>query len=829
MTDNRVNKKQRPNTKTPAGSSPVAHSVSACKRCKQKKVKCDNTLPSCRGCQRAREPCISIDPATGEDVPRSYVLYLEDTVQLLLQRLRDENIDVSTLTSTIPTVGSDPPYEPPTNSTIAKQNYYLPNSEILGSFLIDKGRCMKSEEMACTNSNSPVAVGDINNKRTPERQENLDGATSDLNHLSTLNTDASNAFLGDSSGVSFAKLVFTAANFEPENLATGGGGVSKNPTDTTSNLDLTGLPTKLEAQGLIVKFFSYTNVQLPVLHREYFLKKYFEPIYGLWDYNVSLLSDYTHINASFEVPGISNSEHIRKSKSRKPWFSAKKGSPKKGNGVDTVVPGEFQIPLFFLNIIFAIGYATDVLESDIHTVATYKKRATHFTNALFNTHDKMEALSGTLLLVIYAIMRPNVPGVWYILGSALRLTVDLGLHTESVNLTFDPFTREMRRRLFWSVYSLDRQICSYFGRPFGIPEESITTRFPSLLDDSRILMVNPGKPNSPELDYSDDYDYSVSSKTIAMAMFKVRKIQATIVKVLYAPNSELPREFDNIEEWRTKILKDLDNWYIEDVPKNPQSMNCSFNTFVFDLNYHYSKIVLYGLSPKCPTLTETSFKIVFDSTKGTIDVFHNLCITKKLSYTWVAVHNIFMTGMTYLYVIYYSGDSIVKDEYDVLEYTTKVLHVLENLIGKCDSAKNCYQIYQTLTAVVKKLKFGNQNIHVKEEEIHQNQDFNLNTPAAGLLDVSLDKFFLEMEKVSATSKPIHGRNENVLNINETVVDGNNIGFPSDLHVGSGERRGSISQEGQMVDLLYQVSSQSIWDEFFVKSSHQDSSVSDMFL
>lgn len=69
-------------------------------------------------------------------------------------------------------------------------------------------------------------------------------------------------------------------------------------------------------------------------------------------------------------------------------------------------------------------------------------------------------------------MRPAVPGIWYVVGWALRLCVDLGLHTEAglkSSLTvatnnsngsiYDPFTLDMRRRLFWCTYAIDRQVC----------------------------------------------------------------------------------------------------------------------------------------------------------------------------------------------------------------------------------------------------------------------------------------------------------------------------------------------------------------------------------
>lgn len=165
-------------------------------------------------------------------------------------------------------------------------------------------------------------------------------------------------------------------------------------------------------------------------------------------------------------------------------------------------------------------------------------------------------------MVIYSIMRPNVPGVWYTMGSVLRLTVDLGLHSEKINKNYDAFTREIRRRLFWCVYSLDRQICSYFGRPFGIPEESITTRYPSLLDDSFITLTNR------EIDdYSDLPSPNPSSKVIALAMYKIRRIQASIVRILYAPGAELPRRFMDLESWRIETYNELERWFQVDVPK----------------------------------------------------------------------------------------------------------------------------------------------------------------------------------------------------------------------------------------------------------------------
>lgn len=199
-------------------------------------------------------------------------------------------------------------------------------------------------------------------------------------------------------------------------------------------------------------------------------------------------------------------------------------------------------------MIFAIGHAVEVLRSDINHVVLFKRRAVQFSEELYASDDRMEALAGTVLTAIYSLMRPNVPGVWYTMGSALRLTVDLGLHAEKINKNYDPFTRELRRRLFWCVYSLDRQICAYFGRPFGIPEESISARYPSLLDDALITTFNDDIE-----DYSKVQTSMATSKVIALAFFKVRRIQANVLQVLYAEHGDIPRRCPDLETWRSSV------------------------------------------------------------------------------------------------------------------------------------------------------------------------------------------------------------------------------------------------------------------------------------
>jgi hypothetical protein len=55
-------------TKVGQGSS--FRNVSACNRCRLRKNRCDQKLPSCNSCAKARVACVGYDPITKKEIPR---------------------------------------------------------------------------------------------------------------------------------------------------------------------------------------------------------------------------------------------------------------------------------------------------------------------------------------------------------------------------------------------------------------------------------------------------------------------------------------------------------------------------------------------------------------------------------------------------------------------------------------------------------------------------------------------------------------------------------------------------------------------------------------
>jgi hypothetical protein len=61
-----------PTVAAKAGQSSNFRNVSACNRCRLRKNRCDQKLPSCASCAKAGVACVGYDPITKKEIPRRY-------------------------------------------------------------------------------------------------------------------------------------------------------------------------------------------------------------------------------------------------------------------------------------------------------------------------------------------------------------------------------------------------------------------------------------------------------------------------------------------------------------------------------------------------------------------------------------------------------------------------------------------------------------------------------------------------------------------------------------------------------------------------------------
>lgn len=122
------------------------------------------------------------------------------------------------------------------------------------------------------------------------------------------------------------------------------------------------------------------------------------------------------------------------------------------------------------------------------------------------------------------------------------------------------FDVEMRKRLFWSCYTLDRQVSIPLGKPFSISDFDIDVQLPFDVEESCHDM--------PALEQASKVDPDVvrtdsTSLTAFLHILRLRKIESSIQQSIYrvdqstnVTDTEIEFYLDQLENWKNLIPLD---------------------------------------------------------------------------------------------------------------------------------------------------------------------------------------------------------------------------------------------------------------------------------
>ncbi len=480
---------------TSAASSSFRN-VSACNRCRQRKNRCDQKLPSCSSCEKARVKCVGFDPLTKREIPRTYVYYLEGRVNYLESLLSEHGVPFSTAEEF--DLGS----KGITNDTAGLSSR-------------SEGPIRRSGADSKKDVHTDCQDAEVSKRTWEKKQDELNNLASNFGMVS-VQAASDPRYLGSASGISFARVVFAAVRSSVSGPSTekdgtrvtkpgsiGSAAAANGASKRDQFLRLQSKPTITPAPfpdsdlglRLVNLYFEHANPQIPILHRGEFMTL-FERAYASRNEERSPRELYM-LNIVFAIGAgiILEDSSPRRSSSSTKQNSHSPIPEKRKFSNQQKQPEEYH------------ASAVKYLESLGSTTATDQ-----------GFGGGLEELQAVLLLAGFALLRPVSPGLWYITGFAVRLAVDLGLHYEdgscidndgdSTDSANGPdvaveaagglsgstnngigleergrrqWIRDLRRRLWWCVYSFDRLVSTCVGRPFGITDQVITTSKPSAL------------------------------------------------------------------------------------------------------------------------------------------------------------------------------------------------------------------------------------------------------------------------------------------------------------------------------------------------------------
>jgi hypothetical protein len=152
-----------------------------------------------------------------------------------------------------------------------------------------------------------------------------------------------------------------------------------------------------------------------------------------------------------------------------------------------------------VNLIFAFGndHAQVAGRTSIDRVRFFKRAKTLVFSGLLQA-SSIELVQALLLMGQYLHGSLELNNCWTVVGLAIRMAQGLGLHLEASHFTSDIIEQEIRKRVWWSCFVIDRILSMKVGRPPTIQDgPGIKVGMPLAVDDEYLGIREGESPVQP--------------------------------------------------------------------------------------------------------------------------------------------------------------------------------------------------------------------------------------------------------------------------------------------------------------------------------------------
>jgi hypothetical protein len=195
-------------------------------------------------------------------------------------------------------------------------------------------------------------------------------------------------------------------------------------------------------------------------------------------------------------------------------------------------------PLWYalLNLIFALGCEfCDAIpeETVMTTISPLVARSRHIIFSYGFSRSTLELVQVLLLMCHYLQGTLELNECWNLVGLMIRSAVSIGLHLNPDNLPLPTVEKEVRKRVWWGCFTIDRTLSMKFGRPLSIQTADVCdVPLPLEVDDQYIH--NSSTPRQPA--------GRPSITAFFIYTIKLAKVIDNILRDLYTTNKRTSRQ-----------------------------------------------------------------------------------------------------------------------------------------------------------------------------------------------------------------------------------------------------------------------------------------------
>lgn len=249
------------------------------------------------------------------------------------------------------------------------------------------------------------------------------------------------------------------------------------------------------------------------------------------------------------------------------------------------------------------------------------------------------------------------------IGLAMRSCIDLGLHRKGHGHSLPPDEIQWRRRLFWTVYALERKIAISLGRPLSVCDGQIDVDFPMAQLPSASHYPAPQASHAPTAATPASMTSHNSSRSFntqavpenrddietAVFMYRLRRIESRIHHSIYRTDKSLLALRPKLD----KFLQALEAW------RDALVTNVTFSESN-PLDYpmlQYHRAVRLLIHPFLTLLSPSDmyYSLCLQAAGNVCQMHKRLHQTPNYGHSFIAVQTVFVSGLTLIYGLWTHG------------------------------------------------------------------------------------------------------------------------------------------------------------------------------
>ena len=355
---------------------------------------------------------------------------------------------------------------------------------------------------------------------------------------------------------------------------------------------------------------------------------------------------------------------------------------------------------FLVYIVISIGLDRGEKDTFMSSYVGQFKPVEYFNTAYRHLEEilsvRSEKTLKALLLVIIWLLNTDVlkeenGDLWHLGRFAMSLAMELGTHRYNPEWDFGTSRNELRNRLFWCTYILERNIALKYSSSLSLRKQAIDTPLPIFLENDFIAELSPSDASSPLLVVYDKVQFKPS-----LFLINICEIYGDILENFYTPQAKFnnpafpDQEIFNI---KLQLQNSLDQWILQVSSEIPNNLNCYYG---LKIRYSAASIILNRPSPAIRTPDIES--ILKCKIEAEICIDNYCCLLDNYwKVTNCCIYDLKLVGLTMIYCCWKTE----QDSRLLNHFTIKISKVFNEVVKYYPSFTKFKNLYSIISSIVR--------------------------------------------------------------------------------------------------------------------------------